>query len=301
MRDPSLRQLEALMAVIETGTVSRAAEALRISQPAASKLIQDLEADTELQLFERDSGRLVPTGRGMRLYEEVDRIFGGVNQLARAVEAIRREEMGNLVIGTMPAFSGAFISKVVRRFRMQYPNVFISIESRSSQFLAEAVLLRRLDLALVIGGLDHGSLIVDYLEKMPALAVLPIGHELCSKDVLVPEDFEGQPFIAFGSGGQTRRKIDAVFEEHEVRPRIIAEASTAPNVAELVSAGMGVTVADPASMTFVADRAVMRPFRPDIFIENCVLRPARARNSRLAEDFVREVLKAASELKMPSR
>lgn len=79
MRNLSLRQLEALMAVVKAGTVSRAAEVLRISQPAASKLIQDLEADTSLHLFERESGRLVPTGRGMRLYEEVERILSSVH------------------------------------------------------------------------------------------------------------------------------------------------------------------------------------------------------------------------------
>lgn len=91
-----------------------------LPQASSSK---HLEADTGLQLFERESGRLVPTGRGMRLYEEVERIFGGVNQLARAVDAIRREEHGHILIGTMPALSGPFITRAIAGFKARHPDV----------------------------------------------------------------------------------------------------------------------------------------------------------------------------------
>ena len=70
MRRPlNLRQIEAFKAVVENGTVSRAAEVLRISQPGVSKMIAHLEENTELTLFDRPKGRLVVTQRGMRLYE----------------------------------------------------------------------------------------------------------------------------------------------------------------------------------------------------------------------------------------
>ncbi len=293
MRNPSLRQLEALMAVVEAGTVSRAAETLRISQPAASKLIQDLEADTGLQLFERESGRLVPTTRGMRLYEEVERIFGGVHQLARAVDAIRREEHGHLVVGAMPALSGPFIGRVLAGFRARHPDVFVSIEARSSQFLTEAVLLRRLDVALVISGLEHPSVLVETLNCSPAVVVLPVGHRLAEKQELGPKDLKDEPFVGFAPTGTMRRQVDAAFEAQGLRANIVIEATTAPNVAELVAAGLGVTVADPLAMESVADRVLVRPFRPTITFDYSIFRPVRARNSGLAADFVEEVHSAA--------
>ena len=101
----NLRQIEAFKAVIEHGTVSRAADILNVSQPAISKLIAHLEADAEVRLFDRVNGRLAPTERGMRLYQEIDRIFSGVQQIENAAEAIRREEQGRLVVGVMPALS----------------------------------------------------------------------------------------------------------------------------------------------------------------------------------------------------
>ncbi|EMS95731.1 LecR [Agrobacterium tumefaciens str. Cherry 2E-2-2] len=293
MRYPSLRQLEALMAVVEAGTVSRAADVLRISQPAASKLIQDLEADTGLQLFERESGRLVPTGRGMRLYEEVERIFGGVHQLARAVDAIRREEHGHLLIGTMPALSGPFITRALVGFKARHPDVFISIEARSSQFLTEAVMLRRLDVALVVSGLEHSSVQVDRVKCPPYVVAMPKGHRLSGKSELTPIDLQDDPFIAFAPRGMTRSNIDVVFERFGVTPNIAIEATTAPNVAEMVAAGLGVTVADPLALEHVAGRIEVRPFTPVVESDYVLIRPVRARNSVLVADFVEEIHVAA--------
>ncbi len=296
MRNPTLRQLEALMAVVEAGTVSRASEILRISQPAASKLIQDLEADTGLRLFDRESGRLVATARGMRLYEEVERIFGGVHQVARVVDAIRREEHGRLVIGTLPALSGPFISQVLKVFLERYPNVFISVEVRSSQYLAEAVLSRRLDVALVTRSLEHSSVLIEPLEGSPVVAVFPIGHSLGSKQEISAHDLADEPFIAFAPTGLTRLKVEAVFEAQGVRPNIVMEATTAQNVLEFVAVGLGVTVADPLSLGFVGERVIVRPFRPSLTIDYQIVRPVRARSSNLVADFVEEVHVQAAKL-----
>ncbi|MCJ9719961.1 LysR substrate-binding domain-containing protein [Agrobacterium sp. SHOUNA12C] len=296
MRNPTLRQLEALMAVVEAGTVSRASEILRISQPAASKLIQDLEADTGLRLFDRESGRLVATARGMRLYEEVERIFGGVHQVARVVDAIRREEHGRLVIGTLPALSGPFISQILKVFLERYPNVFISVEVRSSQYLAEAVLSRRLDVALVTRSLEHSSVLIEPLEGSPVVAVFPIGHSLGSKQEISAHDLADEPFIAFAPTGLTRLKVEAVFEAQGVRPNIVMEATTAQNVLEFVAVGLGVTVADPLSLGFVGERVIVRPFRPSLTIDYQIVRPVRARSSSLVADFVEEVHVQAAKL-----
>src|ERR1700752_1319171 len=106
-RHLTLRQIEAFKAVIEYGTLSRAAAAIFVTQPAMSKIIGNLEADADLVLFDRVKGRLIPTQHGMRLYEEIDRIFTGVRQVENAIDAIRREDKGRITIGVMPALSGS--------------------------------------------------------------------------------------------------------------------------------------------------------------------------------------------------
>lgn len=295
MRNPSLRQLEALVAVIETGTVSAAAEVLRISQPAASKLIRDLEADTQLELFERDSGRLLPTGRGMRLYEEVARIFGGVNQLARAVEGIRREERGELLIGVMPGFSGPFMGRVLARFRQEYPDVFVLVDSHSSQFLTEAVLLRRLDAVIITSQVEHAAVRSESVQLAPMVCVMQKGHPLAKRKSVSAKDIGNTPFVGFGSTSRTRRTVEAAFKDENQPLNVVIEASTSQNVAEFVAQGFGITVARAAFFESVKARVEIRPFLPTQMETLNVLRPVRARNTVLLDSFVNAVRFAAEE------
>ena len=74
----------------------------------------------------------MPTDRGMRLYEEVDRIFAGVNQIARAIESIRREEHDRLLIGVMPGLAGSFISRAVVAFLTPSRLISIFADRRNS-------------------------------------------------------------------------------------------------------------------------------------------------------------------------
>lgn len=295
MRSPSLRQFEALMAVIEAGTVSAAADVLRVSQPAVSKLIRDLEADTGLELFERESGRLVPTGRGMRLYEEVERILGGVNQLGRAVEDIRREDRGQIVVGVLPGLSGSFMGRVLADFRNSHPDVYVQIEARSSLYLAEVIMLRRLDLALVISGLDHASLDVEKLPGEAMVCVMPKGHPLARRKSVRARDIGTFPFVGFGETSQTRRRIEAAFEAVGQPLNTVIDGNTAQNVAEFVARGFGLTITMPMFMESVADRVEMRPFLPRLEEQFTVLRPRRARNSTLVNSFVDSIRRAAAQ------
>ncbi|NSX84365.1 LysR family transcriptional regulator [Agrobacterium tumefaciens] len=293
MRNPTLRQLEALIAVVETGTVSRAAEILSITQSGASKLIQDLEADTGMQLFERGSGRLVPTNRGMLLYEEVERIFGGIHQLARTVEFVRRQEHGRLAIGTLPALSGSFMSRVLVAFAARHPEVFASVEARSSQYLCDAVLTRRLDVAFVVNGFEHPTLIAESFNSPDLVALLPLGHPLQEKTVIRPSDLANERFISFAPSSRTRLKVDAAFEAEGISPRTVFEATTSPNVAEFVASGLGVTVADPLAMESVCGRVAVRRFSPSLTVRYQIIRPIRARSSSLVTDLIGEVHSAA--------
>ena len=102
-----------------------------------SKLIAHLEFDSGLRLFDRVKGRLAPTEHGMRLYEEVGRIFAGVRQVENAVEAIRREEQDRLAIGVLPALANSVIQRATTGFLMEHRNVFSSVHSLASQWIVD--------------------------------------------------------------------------------------------------------------------------------------------------------------------
>lgn len=295
MRTPNLRQIEAFKAVIETGTVSRAAELLSISQPAASKLLTHLEEDVGLELFDRRRGRLVPTERGMRLYEEIDRIFAGVNQIDRAIESIRREEHDRLLVGVMPGLAGPFISRAVVAFLERHPKAYVSISARSSQFIADWLMARQLDIGIITMQIDHRHFEAEPLLSLPLVCVMPLGHPLARKSRVTANDLAKERFVSFAEGSRTRRSIEAVFKKAGLTPNTVLDASVATTICELVAAGVGVTLEHPLLLGSVRGRVAVRPFDPPTPLDFLLCRPREARNVGLVDAFVEETRKTAAE------
>lgn len=293
-RQPTLRQIEVFKAVIETGTVSRAAETLNMSQPAASKLLSNLEADSGLDLFERRRGLLIPTEHGQRFYEEVDRIFSGLDQIAQAIDNLRSEERGRLTIGVLPALSGRFISTAIRNFSIEHPHVFISLHARSSQFLVDWMRSGKVDVCIVTGRVEDPHIQAQPILKMPMACILPQDHPLAEKPELTVAELVSEPLVAFMQSSYTRLQLERAFEAEGHHPHVVTEATTAQNVCELVAAGMGIAMVHPVCTETVEGRVIVRPFMPVNYLEFQLCRLRHARNRRLVTAFV-DTVRATAE------
>ena len=286
-RRVNLRQIEAFKAVIEHGTVSTAAAALNVSQPAMSKLVAHLEQDTELRLFDRIKGRLAPTEQGMRLYHEVDRIFSGVQQVENAVDALHRHARGRLTIGVMPALSGSFIQRAVTAFLDVHPGTYCAIEARSSQWIAESLAARRLDVGFISARMQNPYLVAETLMDQPVVCIMPKGHQLAAKRVIVPEDLAEIPFISFDPESTTGQRIAAALLAHGVQPKVVLTATVAPTICEFVAAGSGVSIVHPLMAGGLHDRLVIRPFKPEMPLGFLLCHSPESRNARLVGDFLK--------------
>jgi DNA-binding transcriptional LysR family regulator len=283
----NLRQIEAFKAVIEHSTVSTAAAVLNISQPAMSKLIAHLEADAELRLFERVKGRLAPTELGMRLYDEIDRIFSGVQQVENAIDAIHRHSQGRLVIGVMPALSGSFVQQVVTAFLQLHPGTYCAIESRSSQWITESLVDRKLDIGFVSARMQNPYAVSEPLVEHPVVCIMPSDHPLAARRVIVPEDLAAIPFVSFDPESSTGQRIAAMFAAHAIRPRVALVANVSPTVCEFVAAGAGVSLVHPLMVSGFYDRLVVRPFEPATPLGFQLCHSRESRNARLIGDFIK--------------
>lgn len=292
----NLRQVEVFKAMIEHGTVSRAAEVLNISQPGASKLLMQLEGDNGLKLFDRAKGRLMPTAQGLRLYEEIDRIFAGVRQVESAIAVIRREDQGRLVVGVMPALAGEFIQRATMNFLQRNPNVYCSIQSLKSQWIAESVLARKLDVGLVSARIDSPYIATEPLLEQPLLCIMPIGHPLGRLKVICPEHLNDIPFISFDAASHTAQTIAGLFERYHVTAKIVLMADVNPTVCQFVAAGLGVSLVHPLFIAGMEDRLVARPFEPATPFDFLLCFARDARNAHLIADFVSETKAMATRL-----
>ncbi|MDQ7774839.1 MAG: LysR substrate-binding domain-containing protein [Paracoccus aminovorans] len=285
-RQPTLRQIEVFKAVIEAGTVSRAAELLHMSQPAASKLLSNLEADLGFDLFERRKGLLTPNDRAARFYLEVDRIFTGLNQIGRIAENLRREERGQLVIGVLPALSGRFTCAVVAEFRRAYPDVALTIHARSSQFLFDWMRGGHLDVGILTGHFEDDHVEAERILDLPLACFMPPDHPLAAQAVVAIEDIGDTPIVSFMSGGHTRLVHDRLFEAGGLVPNVSIEAATAQTLGELVAGGMGIAIMHPIYRESLGDRVVIRPLAGADLGDFKLCRMKGGRNRKLVSAFL---------------
>ncbi|MEO1747128.1 MAG: LysR substrate-binding domain-containing protein [Pseudomonadota bacterium] len=282
------RQLEAFHALMETGSVTEAADRIHVTQPAASRLIGDLEHAVGYGLFRREKKRLYPTPEALALFEEVDRSFLGLETIAEAAREIGTNRRGLLHIAGLPAMALGFLPKVISAFCGDKPDTSVTLQICSSQRVLQCVASQQFDIGFAEIDTEHPGVDSRLLYEAPMVAILPRGHELLSKDVLVPRDFEKHSFVSLGSNYGPRKRIDAVFLSNNVTRKMQIEAQLSMAVASLVANGAGVSIIDHITASDMEARGLVatRPFLPEINYQYRVLRPSHRPDSLLCSKFL---------------
>jgi DNA-binding transcriptional LysR family regulator len=281
------RQIEAFRAVIETGSVTAAADRLRISQPAVSKLIMQLEDATRLALFVRDRQRLVPTPEARLLFEEIDRVFLGVDRIERFAEDLREKRAGRMRIGCLPGLGLSLVPDVVASFAAERPDVHMTLHVQTSAKIADWVLGQQVDLGISLLRVDHPSVDAEPLTRADAVCILPAGHKLSKKAIIAPEDLRNVPFIGLGREDHTEQMISRVFDYEGVQRHVRLETNLSAVACHLVATGAGVSIVDPfTAAEFRSAGIVVRPFHPTVSFNMWLLYPNLQPRSKLIETFV---------------
>lgn len=146
-----LRQLRLLVAVGVHGNIQNAARELGISQPAATKMIQDLELDFEVKLFNRTNRGVVPTVFGETLIRHGKLIFAQVSNAAQELDDLNEGNAGRVVVGTLLAASTSLIPSAIDILLDERPNVAIKISEGTNEVLMPGLLSGEID--MVVGRL----------------------------------------------------------------------------------------------------------------------------------------------------
>lgn len=284
----NLRQLEAFRAVMMTRSITQAAHAMHLSQPAVSKLIADLEYAIGFQLFVRSKGSaLTVTPEAEHFFHEVERSFIGLDALKRTAGDIRNLSAGNLHIAALPALSYSFLPRVLRLFRERFPGVAIRFYTHSSSTVRQWVANQQFDIGLATRAHEIPGVGAQSFLRSVGACVLPPGHRLAAKSVVEPADLAGEPFISLMLGDATRPRIDRLFEDAGVEREMAIETQYAMTICSLVMQGLGCSIVNPATATdFVAQGLVVRPFRPRIEFEYVLYTPLLRPLSQTALRFI---------------
>ncbi len=287
----NLRQIAAFRAVMDCGSMTIAARTMGISQPNVSRLIAELEASTELKLFERRAGRILATAEGSAFHSEVERLFGGLESLKQAATDIKVSGRGSLRIAATFSFTGSFLPSVIRQLRERYPAAAVSLQVRSSATILQWAAAQQCDVGLAWNISEVSEVDVEPLLSFPGVCVLPKEHRLAARTVIHPEDLRDEAFISFTVDDSMRKRIDTVFEERRIPRRLLMETQYSATIYALVSEGVGASIANPIPIREFAHRAIhIRRFDPAIMLQSFILKPRQRPQNRLAQDFI-EILK----------
>jgi len=270
-----MRQLDAFRKVMATGSVTLAAEALGISQPAVSRLLADLQVDIPVRLFDRRSGRIFPTREATLFLQYVDKAFVGMESLEQALKDIVRLKDSQIRVAAFPALSLRLLPELVKTLYRSYPEVRTSLQITDSQRVVDLVATHRADIGFATMPVENSGTEVVATVAMDCVCVLPTRHRLRRRAVIKPADLASEPLIALDPSYATSRTLQAILAEQGLTPHGQVECSSARLALDLVRSGMGLAIVDPlTAYACVDDQVVFRKFQPSVPFSFSLIRPS---------------------------
>ncbi len=228
-----LRQLRLLVAVSRYGNIQNAARDLRMSQPAASKLIHDLEHDFEVKLFDRTNRGVVPTAFGESLIRHGKQILAQVSIAAQELDDLTEGSSGRVVVGTLLAAAADLLPLAINAVLEERPNVTIKVVEGTNDALMPALLSGEID--MIVGRLPayraRARLVQERLFDERILAVVGPRHPLAGKSSVSFDQIQKFSWILPPQETTLRRQIDQFFvaQDQYVPPAVLESVSYLTN------------------------------------------------------------------------
>ena len=232
------RRLKNFVAVVETGSIARAAQQLHVAQPALSVQMRQLEDLVGCQLLSRSSRGVVPTAAGLEFCRRAKETL----KMVDALRSVGREEAsapsGHVVIGTAASAANMIAVPFVNALRERYPAITLELLESPGVYLGEMLLRGRIDIAVLLG--EYSS---------SGMQVLPVLQEDLFVIGLPAQDGEidlrrlhGAALVMPARPNSLRNLLDAACAERGVVPHVVTEVSSPYTMVQLVRAGIGATV-----------------------------------------------------------
>jgi LysR family hydrogen peroxide-inducible transcriptional activator len=257
----TLRQLQYAVALADTLSFRRAAEACGVSQPSLSAQLGELEAALGARLFERDRRRVLLTTAGEALVARARRVLTDAEDLADASRRLGDPLAGTLRIGVIPTISSYLLPDLVRALRHDHARLTVRWTEDKTETLVAALQDGALDAAVVALEADLGDLAREPIGRDPFLLAAPRGHALTRGAAPVPSAaLAGERVLLLDDGHCLRDQALAVCGSARAE-ELGFRATSLSTLAQMVAAGAGVTLLPALAVPTESRRAalVVRP------------------------------------------
>lgn len=232
-----IRVLNYFVTIVQTKSISNAANTLHVTQPTLSRQIKDLEEELDTVLFHRGSREIQLTDDGQYLYNRAIEILALVEKTENNIR--KSEEIsGEIYIGAAETHSLDIVATVIKKMTDQYPEIRIHIRSGNADDILEQLNKGVYDLGITIGDFDNRKYNALALKNRDQWGVLvPKNHPLTKFDKVELADILSYPLITSAQTNNDLRELAGLGDYH-----IVATYNLLYNASLLVKAGLGIAI-----------------------------------------------------------
>jgi DNA-binding transcriptional LysR family regulator len=239
-----VRQLEALLAVIDEGGVTAAAHKLRLSAGAVTLQLQALSRHLRTELFVKCGKRLKATPAGLRIAEQARGTLGKLHEIEAELENDAERDLRPLHFATGATTLIHRLGRPLRLLRKRFPHAQLHVTVATTEEMVAGLLDRRFDVALIsLPYSDHGLRIVPLFEE-ELLIIRPSADPVRGWHVgtIEPAELQEARFVLNPARSNMRTIIDAFFRQTGINPQVFMEADETETMKGLVECGFGFSI-----------------------------------------------------------
>jgi len=245
----NLHLLRLFATVARTGSFSRAAEILHISQPAISKSVRDFEAQVGCRLLDRGPKGVRPTREGEALARHARTLFAAERAAEEELRALRGLHQGSLRVGASTTIATYMLPDHLGAFHRAHPGIELHIVSANTRAIAELMAGHEIDVALVEGPVEDHDLVCEPWRTDAMVLIAAPSHPLAAAaGRVVPEMIAGEVLIVREPGSGSREVVADALAARGVRPARTLEIGSTEAIKQVVAAGLGLAIVSAATV-----------------------------------------------------
>jgi LysR family transcriptional regulator for metE and metH len=237
-----VRHLSLVNEIAATGSVTRAAEKLHLTQSALSHQLRDIESRLSVQLFLRLGKRMVLTPAGDRVLAASRRVLDDIRRTEEDLRLMAQHGKGVLRLCTQCNTGYHWLPPLLQSFHRKYPGVDVQIMVNATDRPIEALLEGQIDLAIVTSEPDDKRLVAQPLFEDELVAVVPPSHPFAKRSHVEPDDFADEHLIVYTADRSDSYVFRRILSPAGVEPARVSQVPLTEAILELVKAGLGVSV-----------------------------------------------------------
>src|SRR5262245_59270010 len=237
----NLQTLRYLLAISRTGSFTKAAGSMHVTQPTISSGIAELESELGVKLFHRIGRAVELTSEGRALVNYAAQIQDLVEEAADRLTTRKAIHGESFQFGSIDAAVIYLLPEILRKYLASHADVELSVQVAPSRDLVEDLLMNRSEFALISMPYDHPRVETLSLYHDRLILVVGAAHAFAGRRLVTLDQVVREPLILFHADSVTRRLVDEKFAEAGVSPRVVMAMRSPEAMRKLVQAGVGIS------------------------------------------------------------